>query len=275
MAVYNERATVVEVVEGVLALEIPDVEIQLILVESNSPDGSRALLEPFATHPRVTLVLQDAARGKGNAVREGLRHTSPGIVLIQDADLEYSLDDYPKLLDPIMDGRADFTLGCRHVRGEPIRVMEGKRAIAAVVNAAHWVFLAMFNLTYGTRLRDPFTMFKVFRTECIEGVEFASDRFDFDWELVAKLVRLGYRPLELPVSYSARAFGGGKKVRFFRDPPTWMWACLRFRFCRLPRQKFPEPRKITAGAAPRPSSPPSGIAPHGDESGSGSDTPPS
>jgi glycosyltransferase involved in cell wall biosynthesis len=236
MAVYNERDTVVGVVQGVLALDVPDVEIHLILVESNSPDGSRDLLLPYAEHPRVTLILQDAANGKGNAVREGLRRANPGIILIQDADLEYSLDDYPKLLEPILHGTADFTLGCRHVPGQPIRVMEGKRAIGAVVNAAHWVFLAMFNITYGTRLRDPFTMFKVFRTECIDGIEFEADRFDFDWELVAKLVRLGYLPVELPVSYDARAFGGGKKVRFFRDPPTWIWACLRYRFCRLPRQ---------------------------------------
>ena len=103
-----------------------------------------------------------------------------------------------------MDGDADFTLGCRHVPGQPIRVMHGTRAVATVVNAAHWVFLVLFNLTYGTRLRDPFTMYKVFRSECIDGVEFVADRFDFDWELVAKLVRLGYVPLELPVEYNAR-----------------------------------------------------------------------
>ena len=88
-----------------------------------------------------------------------------------------------------------------------------------VVNAAHWGFTWFFNITYGTRLRDPFTMYKVFRTECIDGVEFVADRFDFDWELAAKLVRLGYMPLEIPVEYNARGFDSGKKVRFFRDPP--------------------------------------------------------
>jgi hypothetical protein len=106
----------------------------------------------------------------------------------------------------------------------------------AVVNSAHWVFLALFNFTYRTHLRDPFTMYKVFRSECIDGVEFVADRFDFDWELVAKLVRLGYDPLEIPIQYTARNFGDGKKVRFFRDPPTWIWACLRFRFSKLPNQ---------------------------------------
>ena len=158
-------------------------------------------------------------------------------MLIQDADLEYSVDDYPVLLEPIIDGTADFTLGCRHVKGQPIRVMTDKRATAAVVNGGHWVFLWIFNRTYGTHLRDPFTMYKVFRRECLDGVELVSDRFDFDWELVAKLVRLGYTPLEIPITYNARGFGEGKKVRFWRDPPTWLWACLRFRFCRLPKRR--------------------------------------
>ena len=111
--------------------------------------------------------------------------------------------------------------------------MDEARFVALVVNAAHWVFTWLFNITYGTKLRDPFTMYKVFRSECIEGVEFVADRFDFDWELAAKLVRLGYKPIEIPVEYEARSFHGGKKVRFFRDPPTWVAACLRFRFCPL------------------------------------------
>jgi glycosyltransferase involved in cell wall biosynthesis len=239
MAVYNEVDTAAEAIERVLAVAIPQVAIELVIVESNSTDGSREVVSRFADNPRVCLVLQPAPRGKGNAVREGFSHATGGIILIQDADLEYSVDDYGKLIDPIMEGRADFTLGSRHVPGKPVRVMHGMRAVATVVNAAHWVFLAFFNVTYGTHLRDPFTMYKVFRRECIEGVEFVADRFDFDWELVAKLVRLGYPPLELPVEYNARAFDSGKKVRFFRDPPTWIAACLRFRFCRLPQQRRP------------------------------------
>ena len=236
MAIYNESDTVATTIDEVLGVDLPEIEVELILVESNSTDGTRDIVLGYADDPRVTVVLQDEPRGKGNAVREGFRHVTGGIILIQDADHEYSVDDYATLIAPITAGDADFTLGCRHIPGQPIRVMHGKRAIAAVVNAAHWVFLWMFNVTYGTHLRDPFTMYKVFRSECIDGVEFVADRFDFDWELVAKLVRLGYTPLELPVQYTARSFGGGKKVRFFRDPPTWVWACLRFRFSPLPRQ---------------------------------------
>ena len=236
MAVYNEAETVATAIDRVLAVDIPDVEVELIVVESNSTDGTREVVSRYAADPRVRLVLQDAPRGKGAAVREGFEHVTGGIILIQDADLEYSVEDYPKLIAPIMRGEVDFTLGCRHVPGQPVRVMDEARFVALVVNSAHWVFAWMFNITYGTKLRDPFTMYKVFRSECIEGVEFVADRFDFDFELAGKLVRLGYKPIEIPVEYEARSFHGGKKVRFFRDPPTWVAACLRFRFSSLPDQ---------------------------------------
>jgi glycosyltransferase involved in cell wall biosynthesis len=236
MPVYNEAGTVATAIERTLAVDIPDVDVELVVVESNSSDGTRSIVSRYEADPRVKLVLQDAPRGKGAAVREGFRHATGGIVLIQDADLEYSTDDYPKLIEPIMRGDVDFTLGSRHAPGRSVRVMDETRMVAPIMNTAHWAFTWFFNVTYGTKLRDPFTMYKVFRSECIEGVEFVADRFDFDWELAAKLVRLGYKPIEIPVEYKARSFHGGKKVRFFRDPPTWVVACLRFRFCSLPAQ---------------------------------------
>jgi glycosyltransferase involved in cell wall biosynthesis len=238
MAVYNEAETVATAIERVLAVDIPDVEVELVIVESNSSDGTRAIVSGYATDERVRLVFQDAPRGKGAAVREGFRHATGGVILIQDADLEYSVDDYPKLIEPIMRGDVDFTLGSRHVPGRSVRVMEEARLVAPIMNAAHWGFTWFFNITYRTKLRDPFTMYKVFRSECIEGVDFVADRFDFDWELVAKLVRLGYKPIEIPVEYKSRSYHGGKKVRFFRDPPTWIVACLRFRLCSLPAQRL-------------------------------------
>jgi len=244
MAVYNEVETASTAIDRVLAVEIPDVDLELVVVESNSSDGTREIVSRYADDSRVRLVLQDAPRGKGAAVREGFTHATGDIILIQDADLEYDVEDYPKLIAPIVQGDVDFTLGCRHVPGQSVRVMEKARVVAPVMNTAHWVFTWMFNITYRTRLRDPFTMYKVFRRECIEGVEFVADRFDFDWELAGKLVRLGYRPIEIPVEYKARSFHGGKKVRFFRDPPTWIAACIRFRFCSLPDQGL---RPVSAG----------------------------
>jgi glycosyltransferase involved in cell wall biosynthesis len=253
MAVYNEAETVSTAIENVLGVNISGVEVELVVVESNSSDGTRAIVSRYADDPRVRLVLQDRASGKGAAVREGFTRATGDIILIQDADLEYSVDDYAKLIVPIMRGDVDFTLGCRHVPGRSVRVMEKAPIVAPVMNTAHWVFTWLFNVTYRTRLRDPFTMYKVFRRECIESVEFVSDRFDFDWELAGKLVRLGYRPVEIPVEYRARTFHGGKKVRFFRDPPTWIAACLRFRFCSLPDQRTQSVsvREERGPAAPR------------------------
>jgi len=238
MPVYNEADSVVEAVERVLNLSILNVELEVILVESNSTDGSRDLVMKYQDDPRVKVLLEDEPRGKGHAVRTGLAEVTGDVVLIQDADLEYEVSDYPALLAPICAGDADFVLGSRHTPGQPMREMtDDHRIVQRVVNAAHWALLALFNFTYRARLRDPFTMYKVFRRECIDGVPLVANRFDFDWELVAKLIRLGYEPLEVPVTYNARSFSSGKKVRFFRDPPTWIWACIRFRFSRLPKQR--------------------------------------
>ncbi len=247
MAVYNEADTVTMAIERVLAVDIPDVDVELVIVESNSSDGTRSIVSRYAADERVRLVLQDAPRGKGAAVREGFTHATGDVILIQDADLEYSVDDYPRLIEPIVRGDVDFTLGSRHVPGRSVRVMDEARMVAPIMNTAHWVFTWFFNVTYRTKLRDPFTMYKVFRSECIEGVQFVADRFDFDWELVAKLIRLGYEPIEIPVEYKSRSYAGGKKVRFFRDPPTWIVACVRFRFSSLPAQHR-DPRTDTGRA---------------------------
>jgi len=242
LPVYDEAETIEELLRNVLKVTLPPgVQLQLIVVESNSKDGTRQMVLAHEFDPRVSVVLQDAPLGKGNAVRAGLRLVRGDVVLIQDGDLEYSVDDYAVLLKPIMSGDADFVLGCRHQRGRPMREFEGAKATSAVFNAAHWTFAALFNLVYSTSLRDPFTMYKVFRTECIDGLEFVANRFDFDWELVAKLVRRGYRPIEVPISYRSRGFDEGKKVRMLRDPVSWLVALVRFRIARVPPRVVREP----------------------------------
>lgn len=243
---WNEAATIRTIINQVLGLDVPNVEIQLIIVESNSSDGTRELVCEYSDHPRTQVLLQDRPRGKGSAVREGLAHAAGTIILIQDGDLEYRVEEYPLLLEPLMSGQSKFVLGNRHVPGRPIRQFGDRHfeLISRLMNGAHWVLTNLFNLLYGVRLKDPMTMYKVFRRECIEGVEFVADRFDFDWELVAKLIRLGYEPMEVPVSYKARGYGHGKKVRFFRDPPNIIVAIFRFRFAKLRVQAQPKPDKL-------------------------------
>ena len=232
---YNEAATIGSVIEQVLDLEIPDVEIELVIVESSSTDGTKGIVSAVAEHPRVTVIFQERPQGKGNAVREGLQHVTGDIVLIQDGDLEYRIDEYPLVLEPLLAGEADFALGCRHAGGQAMRQFEHQRLRSRVMNAAHWAFTGMFNTVYRTRLKDPFTMYKVFRTKCIDGVPLVCDRFDFDWELAAKLIRLGHIPVEVPITYTSRSYEEGKKVRFFRDPLTWLVALIRFRISPLDR----------------------------------------
>jgi glycosyltransferase involved in cell wall biosynthesis len=232
LPLYNERSTFGQVMEMLIAKQIPNVEIEIILIESNSSDGSRELALAYRDHPRVRLILEEKASGKGHAVRNGLRAATGEVILFQDADLEYDLDDYDGLIEPILSYRQNFVIGSRHTMNTrlwKIRKFNDAGGLAAFFNLGHLAFLALFNFIYRQRLSDPFSMFKVFRRECLYGLQFECNRFDFDFEIVIKLLRKGYRPLELPVNYCSRSFSEGKKVTVFRDPLTWVRALVKFR----------------------------------------------
>jgi len=229
--VYNEIPTARVALDALVAKRIEGYELQLIIVESNSTDGSREVVLSYRGLPGVTVILEEVAKGKGHAVRAGLAAAQGDIIMIQDADLEYDLADYEKLLAPIAAGEHAFVLGSRHTRrGWAIRKFTDQRVRAAVLNLAHWTFALMINASLGIWLTDPFTMYKVFRRDCIAGLRLECNRFDFDWELLIKLVRRGYVPVEIPVSYHSRSFSEGKKVSMFRDPLTWMVALAKYRF---------------------------------------------
>jgi hypothetical protein len=230
--VYNERTTFQELIGRVLAKDIQGISIEVVIVESNSTDGSRELVAQCRDHPRVRIVYEDRPRGKGYAVRTAFEAATGDIILIQDADLEYDVDDYDALVRPILRHQRNFVLGSRHNpsgNGRKIREFAGSPAVAGFFNFGHMLFLALFNLLYNQRLSDPFTMFKVFRRECLWGLAFECNRFDFDHELVVKLLWKGYQPLELPVNYRSRSMAQGKKIRVFRDPLTWIRTLVRLR----------------------------------------------
>jgi glycosyltransferase involved in cell wall biosynthesis len=233
--VFNEQATFKAMVDALLAKQLPRMRKEIIIVESNSIDGSRQLVQCYEGHPDVRIVLQPGPRGKGNAVREGLSHASGDIILIQDADLEYDLDDYEGLLAPLAAWQSMFILGSRHQGSWKMRKFSDAPIAAAVLNFGHWFFKTAMNVALGTRMTDPFTMYKVFRRDALFGIDFVCNRFDFDIELVMKLVRKGYVPVELPVNYTSRSFSEGKKVSFFRDGLIWLWTILRARFSAIGR----------------------------------------
>jgi glycosyltransferase involved in cell wall biosynthesis len=229
--VFNEIATVRTALDALVAKRIAGYELHLVVVESNSTDGSRDVVISYRGLPSVTVILEEFPKGKGHAVRAGLDAATGEIVMIQDADLEYDLADYEKLLAPIAAGEHAFVLGSRHTRrGWAIRKFTDEKVRAAVLNMAHWIFTLMINASLGIWLTDPFTMYKVFRRDCLKGLRLECNRFDFDWELLIKLVRKGYRPVEIPVSYHSRSFSEGKKVSMFRDPVTWIYALAKYRF---------------------------------------------
>jgi SAM-dependent methyltransferase len=235
--VYNERATFTELMDALLAKEVPGLDREVIVVESRSTDGTRELVRAYEGRPGVRIEYEEAPKGKGHAVRTGLALAQGDIVLIQDADLEYDLNDYDELLQPILRHQRAFVLGSRHTGDWKIRKFNGQPVLTSVVNTAHLFFAFLLNTACGSHMKDPFTMFKVFRRDCIHGLTFKADRFDFDWELVIKLLRKGYMPVEVPVNYLSRSFKEGKKIRTFRDPPTWVWALIRFRLAPLYEKK--------------------------------------
>lgn len=234
--VYNERQTFPILMDGLLARTIRGLDREIIVVESNSSDGTREVAERYHQPPEIRVVLQAKARGKGNAVRAGFAECTGDIVMIQDADLEYDLNDYEQLLEPLLTYRSPFVLGTRHGGSWKIREFSDQQGLTALFNAGHIFFTTLINVLYGQNMRDPFTMYKVFRYDCLYGLQFECNRFDFDFELVIKLIRKGYRPLEIPVNYRSRSFREGKKVRMWRDPLTWLWAAFKYRLGPLPRR---------------------------------------
>ena len=231
--VYNEAATVEELLRLLDAKVLEEnMEKEIIVVESNSSDGSRAVVQRYAGRPGWKIILQEGARGKGHAVRAGLAAATGDYVLIQDSDLEYDLEDYDVLLEPLLAGRESFVLGARHGKRAwwKLRRFSDRPASALLLNFGHYLFATAINVLFGLRLRDPFTMYKVFRRDCIHGLTFSCDRFDFDYELLLKLVLRGHRPVEIAVNYRSRSFAEGKKVAFIRDPLLWIRALYRLRF---------------------------------------------
>ncbi len=231
---YNEAATLDTLMQILLQKQLPDLEMEFIIVESNSTDGTREIALKYKDDPRVRIVLEDQPRGKGAAVRKGLQYASGDFILIQDADLEYDIEDYDVLLEPLVCAREAFVLGSRH-GGDAwkMRHFSDLPLLGLALNFGHLLFTTYVNLLLGLRLKDPFTMFKVFRRDCIFGLNLTCNRFDFDFELLIKLARKGYRPVEIPVNYRSRSFKEGKKVNVWRDPWTWIWAALRSRFASL------------------------------------------
>lgn len=239
--VLNEASTLLELLNRVWAVNLPgDLTKEVLIVDNGSTDGSLEIARRFSegretTETGTVKLIHCDTRGKGAAVQLGFEKATGDIILIQDGDLEYDVQDYAVVLQPILDGRSQFVLGSRHLSAGnwKIRQFATRKFRATLLNLGGIFFHGLFNITYGVRLSDPTTMYKVFKKECLEGLTFQAKRFDFDYELLGKLIRSGYTPLEVPISYRSRDFTEGKKVNVIRDPWTWVWAILKFRWAKL------------------------------------------
>jgi hypothetical protein len=228
--VYNEAKSVQEVLDAVLAKQLK-IAKEVIVVESNSSDGTREIVKSYEGRPDVRIIYEDRPRGKGHAVRTGLKAATGSIILIQDADFEYDIEDYDALLEPILQHRATFVLGSRSLGLNDWKVRKFARGAfkGMILNAAQVLFANTYNLLYQQRVTDVNTMFKVFRTEALESFDLESNGFELDIELACKLARHGNAPIEVPVNYVARGFDEGKKISFVRDSIPSYFAFFRYR----------------------------------------------
>jgi glycosyltransferase involved in cell wall biosynthesis len=234
--VFNEAPTAATLLDQVLAIDLPGWEKEIVVIESGSTDGTTEIVKKYEGKPGVRVVFEDKPRGKGNAVKKGLSMITGDVVLIQDADLEYKVSDYPKLLHPFSHEGADIVFGSRALDPKQrwqYRQFEGlwEKMYGRVVNWGGLVYTILFNVLYGTRLSDGSTMFKLYRRKVLEGMELKSNGFDYDWEMQAKAAKRGFLFTERIVSYKARSRDEGKKIRFWRDGWLVFAAIVRYRFC--------------------------------------------
>ncbi len=217
--VYNEADHIREILKRVrktgLAWEI-------IVVDDGSQDGTRPILHRLNGRGRLRVIFHERNQGKGAAVRTGLRAARGDVILIQDADLEYNPNDYPALLQPLKEGLADVVYGSRFLGGP-------RRATMFWHMVANKLLTFMTNLLYDTILSDMETGYKVFRREVVEGMNLRANRFDFEPEFTAKVLKRHYRIFEVPISFNPRDYSQGKKIKL-RDAFEAVWALLKYRF---------------------------------------------
>jgi glycosyltransferase involved in cell wall biosynthesis len=217
--VYNERNTVVEILRRMRAVDLP-LDREFVIVDDGSTDGTRAVLTQLGDST-VKVVTHPRNRGKGAAIRTALEHVTGDLVLVQDADLEYDPDDWSKLLAPVLKGRAVVVYGSRFT-GEHRNMLflhwAGNRALSLVTN-----------LLYNTTLSDMETCYKLFDRKVLDRITLKSEKFDFEPEVTAKVLRQGVRIYEVPISYAGREFEEGKKITW-RDGFAALTALVKYRF---------------------------------------------
>jgi glycosyltransferase involved in cell wall biosynthesis len=219
MPCYNEVSTIEQIIKAVLDSPLENKEI--IIIDDGSTDGTKELLK-FRIEPQVSKVIfHDRNRGKGAAIRSGIAAASGAVVIVQDADLEYDPKDYPRLLEPIRQDKAEVVYGSRFAGGDPHRVLYFWHSVG------NKLLTLVSNMFTNLNLTDMETGYKVFRREILEQITIEEDRFGFEPEITAKIAKLKCRVYEVGISYSGRTYEEGKKISW-KDGLWTIWCILKY-----------------------------------------------
>jgi glycosyltransferase involved in cell wall biosynthesis len=221
MPVFNEAATVADVIKTVLAQRPVQ---QLVIVDDASNDGTWEKVQPLAqTESRIKLVRHEVNQGKGAALRTGIAHAAAAYVIVQDADLEYDPSEYHRLLVPILSGKADVVFGSRFTGSDAHRVLYYWHSVG------NKILTTLSNMATGVNLTDMEVCYKTFRREIIQKIKIEENRFGFEPEITAKVARLKVRIYEVAISYNGRTYAEGKKIGW-RDGFHALWCIFKYNF---------------------------------------------
>jgi len=219
---YNERHTIEQIVAAVLPVPIGDIDKELVIVDDGSSDGTRDILARLDGQNGVRVFLQPFNQGKGAAVARAMRESTGDILIIQDADMEYDPNEYPKLLAPILENRADVVYGSRFLGTE-----RGHRVLYFWHSIGNGVLTLMCNMFTDLNLTDMETCYKVFTRRVASQLNLQSKRFGIEPEITCKVSRLGARIYEVPISYNGRTYAEGKKIGW-KDAISAFWTILKY-----------------------------------------------